>query len=44
MGEQIGKQDARQGRTLGIMRYVLGISFAGAIIALALTWFLGAPT
>jgi hypothetical protein len=41
MAQRIDKEDARQGKTLGVMRYVLGISFFGAILALALTWLFG---
>jgi hypothetical protein len=36
MAQQIGKEDARQGKTLGVMRYVLGFSFFGTVIALLL--------
>jgi hypothetical protein len=40
MSQQISKEDARQGKTLGVMRYVLGISFVGAVLAIALAWLL----
>lgn len=32
--------DARQGATPGVVRWVLGLSMAGAIIALAVTYWL----
>ena len=35
----LNKQDARQGKTLHIMRYVLGISLALTLIGLAVVLF-----
>jgi len=40
MATKLDKQDARQGKTLGVMRYVLGFSTAGAIVALLVTWLM----
>lgn len=38
----VDKQDARSGETPGVVRYVLFISLALAIIALAAIWITGA--
>lgn len=38
----VDKQDARSGETPGVVRYVLLISLALAIIALAAIWITGA--
>jgi hypothetical protein len=38
-GVEIGKTDARQGVTLGSVRYVLGISLALAVVALVILYF-----
>lgn len=35
---KLDRQDARQGKTLGVMRYVLAFSTAGAVVALLVTW------
>jgi len=36
----ISAQRARQGITLGVMRYVLGVSLVLAIVAMGAVWFL----
>jgi hypothetical protein len=43
MAEQIhiSEQDASGGKKLGVMRYVLTISLALAIIAMTLMWLIG---
>lgn len=43
MAKQLSAQDARGGKTLGVMRYVLGISSVGAVLALLATWLILMP-
>lgn len=39
MTKEVGPNEARQGRRTGIVRYVLAISTALAVIAMAAIWF-----
>jgi hypothetical protein len=39
MTKEMEPTDARQGRKTGVVRYVLGISTALAVIAMAAIWF-----
>jgi hypothetical protein len=42
MADRINAQNARGGKILGVMRYVLGISLVGSILALIVTWLVQA--
>ena len=35
MDRKVSAQDARQGKPLGVMRWVLGLGMAGAVVGLA---------
>lgn len=39
MSEELSPNDARQGRTTGRMRYILGISTGLAVLALVIVFF-----